>query len=56
MKQVQNTPNPLIVLACRNRPSLLSLRARARIEKKSTKPATRQHFQSVTPRNRPRNR
>jgi hypothetical protein len=56
MKQVKNTPNPLMVLACRNQPSILSIRARARMEKKSKQPATRKHFQSVTPHKRGRNR
>ncbi len=49
MSQKKSIPNPLMVLACRNQPSILSLRARARMEKKSRKPATRQHFQSITP-------
>lgn len=56
MSQKKNTPNPLMVLACRNQPSILSLRARARMEKKNRKPATRQHFQNVTPQHRGGNR
>lgn len=48
MMQKKNIPNPLMVLACRNQPSILSLRARARIEKKPKRPASQQHIQGLS--------
>ena len=47
MMQKKNIPNPLMVLACRTQPSILSLRARARIEKNPKRPASQQHIQGL---------
>lgn len=47
MKQVKNNLNPLMALACRTHPYILSLRACAYRAKKSSRTASRKHSQGL---------